>query len=133
MGKTFDRFHYAGLMQAKQHDKAIDYVDQFRTIDPGNFQIMHFAALARGAKGEHILESSDRMGIPPSSEQQEEMIQIFKEAIEIDPALADPYWDLAVIHGRFRHNATLSRQYLDQARKLGYQHPMMIALEAMIT
>jgi len=132
MDNTFDKFHYGDLMEAKQYDDAINYVDEFRALDPGSSQLRYFAALARGAKGEHILESFDRMQLIPPNEKQEEMIQIFKEAIEIDPALADPYWDLAVLYARFQHDAELASYYLKQARKLGYRHPMMNELEATI-
>lgn len=132
MDEPFDRFHFGGLIQTKRHDEAIAYVDRFRGNDPTNPELKRFAALARGGKGEHILESSDRLGVAPSLERLEEMIGIFEEAIEIDPTLADPYWDLAVIHGRFRQDATSARQYLAQARELGYQHPMMAALENLI-
>ena len=51
--------------------------------------------------------SCDRAGIIPSPEQIDTMCGLFQEAIALDAYLADPYWDLAVIHARFLHQVML--------------------------
>jgi tetratricopeptide (TPR) repeat protein len=120
------------MIQGKQHDDAIVYVDKFRRLDPSDFNLQRLAALARGGKGEHILESFDRLGVAPSKDRIDQMIELFKEAIEIDPTLPDPYWDLAVIYARFLKEPRVASGYLNQAKKLGYEHPMMEKLEELI-
>ena len=132
MSETFDLVHYGELMGAKMHDDAIAYVDRFRAEDPNDPDLRRYAALARGAKGEHAMESFDRMEIRPSPQRIEDTVRLFQEAIDVDPGLADPYWDLAVIHGRFKQDPISAGRYLATARKLGYQHPMMPELERMI-
>lgn len=129
---AFDPIEYMAFIDAKSHDEAIAYVDRFRLADPDDPKLRRFAALARGGKGEHILGSSEQIGVVPSPERLEQMIEIFNEAIAIDPTLADPYWDLAVIYGRFLDRPDLARANLAKARELDYWHPMMTALEALI-
>jgi tetratricopeptide (TPR) repeat protein len=132
MAKEFDRLKYAELLKAERHDDAIAYVDRFRRHDPDDPTLKRRAALARGGKGEFILMTCDRSGTPPSPEQIDTMDNLFKEAIALDPFLADPYWDLAVIHMRFRDEPVQAAAYLADAKRLGYKHPMMKRLEAMI-
>ena len=132
MGKAFDRLEYAELLKAERHDDAIAYVDRFREKDPDDPSLKRRAALARGGKGELILTACDRSGEIPSKEQIDTMCDLFKEAIALDPYLADPYWDLAVIHMRFLDAPDQAAAYLADAKRLGYKHPLMKRLEAMI-
>jgi hypothetical protein len=132
MAKKFDRLKYAELLKAERHDDAIAYVDRFRKKAPDDSTLKRRAALARGGKGEFILQRCDRSGQPPTSEQIDTMCALFKEAIALDPYLADPYWDLAVISMRFLDDAGKAAYYLADAKRLNYKHPMMKRLEAMI-
>jgi tetratricopeptide (TPR) repeat protein len=132
MGKKFDRLKYAELLKAQRLDDAIAYVDRFRKRDPDDPTLKRRAALARGGKGEDILMSCNRAGTLPSAEQIDTMCDLFKEAIALDPYLADPYWDLAVIHVRFLSQPEQAAGYLADAKRLGYKHAMMKRLEAMI-
>jgi len=132
MGKEFDRLKYAELLKAERRDDAIAYVDRFRKYDPDDPTLKRRAALARGGKGEDMLMSCDRAGVRPSPEQIDTMCALFEEAIALDPYLADPYWDLAVIHARFLNQPTQAAGYLADAKRLGYKHAMMKRLEAMI-
>ena len=132
MGKEFDRLEYAELLKAQRHDDAIAYVDRFLKHDPDNPTLKLRAARARGGKGEDILMSCDRAGVMPSPEQIDTMCGLFQEAIALDAYLADPYWDLAVIHARFLNQPDQAADYLGKAKRLGYKHPMMKRLEALI-
>ena len=132
MAKKFDRLKYAELLKAERHDDAIAYVDRFRKKDPDDPTLKRRAALARGGKGEFILQGCDRSGHPPTPEQIDTMRALFKEAIALDPYLADPYWDLAVIYMRFLDDAGQAAYYLADAKRLNYKHPLMKRLEAMV-
>lgn len=132
MGKEIDRLKYAEMIKAERHDDAIAYVDRFRKHDPDNPTLKRRAALARGGKGEFILTACDRVGERPSQEQIDTMLDLFKEAIALDPYLADPYWDLAVIHMRFLNDPGQAAAYLRDAKRLNFKHAMMKQLEAMI-
>jgi len=132
MKKKFDRLEYAELLKAQRYDDAIVYVDRFRKKDPDNPTLKLRAARARGGKGEDILMTCDRAGVRPSPEQIDTMYGLFKEAIALDPYLADPYWDLAVIHARFLNQPDQAAACLADAKRLGYKHKMMKRLEAMI-
>ena len=132
MGKKFDRLKYAELLKAQRHDDAIAYVDRFRKHDPDDPTLKLRAARARGGKGEDILTTCDRAGVKPSPEQLDTMSALFKEAIALDPYLAAPYWDLAVIHARFLNQPDQAAAYLADAKRLGYKHALMKRLEAMI-
>lgn len=132
MNEFFDGLKYARLIQDKRHDDAIVYVDKFRKLDPDNPNLKRTAAYARGAKGEHILESGDRLGVQPAKNRIDQMIALFKEAIDLDPTIPDPYWDLAVINARFLDDHHVAAHYLNKAKKLGFNHPRMKTLEKMI-
>jgi hypothetical protein len=49
---------------------------------------------------------------------------LFQEATETDPALPDPFWDLAVVNARFRGDFAEAQHFLTAARGLGYAHRM---------
>jgi hypothetical protein len=130
--KEFDRHKYAEILTAERYDDAIAYVDGFRKNDPDDPTLKLRAARARGAKGEAIMAACDRAGIAPTPEQIDTMNALFKEAIALDPYLAPPYWDLAVIHMRFLNDPAQAKAHLADAKRLGYKHKMMKQLEAMI-
>ncbi len=132
MSSGFNGHKYVALLDAKRHDEAIDYCDSHLAENPDDPRLKRFAALARGAKGEHALGAFDGVAVVPSTQRIDELIALFNEAISIDPTLADPYWDLAVIHGRFRKDPVSARSYLVEAKQLGYQHPMMSELEKLL-
>jgi tetratricopeptide (TPR) repeat protein len=132
MAKEFDRLEYAELLKAARHDDAIAYVDRYRKKDPDNPTLKLRAARARGGKGEAIMTACDQKGIEPTEAQIDTMCALFREAIALDPYLADPYWDLAVVHMRFLHDPAKAAAYLTDAKRLGYKHKLMKRLEAMI-
>jgi hypothetical protein len=132
MSTSFDPLVAAELITARQHDEAITYIDQYRATHPDDAEATRLAALARGGKAEHILDAIDQVGLAPSSTRVDQIVALLKGAVAVDPTLADPYWDLAVVHARFLAQPAVARQYLQQAQALGYQHPMMGRLEAML-
>ena len=132
MAKKFDRLEYAELLKAERLDDAIAYVDRFRRRDPDDPTLKLRAARARGGKGEAIMAACDEAGVVPSQGQVDTMCDLFKEAITLDPYLADPYWDLAVVHMRFLNEPAKAAAYLADAKRLGFKHDMMKRLEAMI-
>jgi tetratricopeptide (TPR) repeat protein len=132
MGKEFEKLELAELLKAERHDDAIAYVDKFRENDPDDPTLKLRAARARGGKGEAIMAACDKAGVIPSPEQIGTMCALFKEAIDLDPYLAAPYWDLAVVHMRFLNDPAKAAAFLTDAKRLGYKHKMMKQLEAMI-
>jgi tetratricopeptide (TPR) repeat protein len=132
MAKKFDRLEYAELLKAARHDDAIAYVDRFRKKNPDDPALKLRAARARGGKGEAIMAACDRAGDLPSQAQIETLCGLFEEAIALDPYLAAPYWDLAVVHMRFLNDPARAAAYLADAKRLGYKHSLMKRLEAMI-
>jgi len=132
MADEFDRLKYAELLKAERHDDAIAYVDRLRKSDPDDPTLKRRAALARGGKGEFIMMACDREGVPPSQDQIDTMCALFKEAVSLDPYLADSYWDLAVVHMRFLNDPAKAAAFLADAKRLGYKHNLMKRLEAMI-
>ena len=120
------------MSNGERHDDAIAYVDQIRQNDPDDPTLKRRAALARGGKGEFIMAACDREGVEPLPEQLATMCALFEAAIALDPYLADPYWDLAVVHMRFLDDPAKAAAYLSDAKRLGYKHSLMKRLEAMI-
>ncbi len=132
MGEEFDKNEYVEMLKAGRQDDAIAYVDRFREKDLDNPDLKLRAARARGGKGEAIMTACDQAGIAPSPEQIDTMCALFEEAIALDPYLAAPYWDLAVVHMRFRNDPDKAGAYLADAKRLGFKHKMMDRLDAMI-
>ena len=132
MGEEFDKLELAELLKVARHDDAIAYVDKFLKKDPDDPILKLRAARVRGGKGEAIMTSCDRAGVAPTREQIDTMCALFKEAIDLDPYLAAPYWDLAVVHMRFLNDPARAAAFLADAKRLGYKHKMMKQLEAMI-
>lgn len=132
MGKEFNKLEYAELLKAGRQDDAIAYVDKFREKDPDDPTLKLRAARARGGKGEAIMMACDQAGMAPSQEQIDTMCALFREAIALDAYLAAPYWDLAVVHMRFRNDPAKAAAYLADAKRLGFKHKMMDRLDALI-
>jgi hypothetical protein len=132
MGEEFDKLEYAEMLKAGRQDDAIAYVDRFREQDPDDPNLKLRAARARGGKGEAIMAACDQAGVAPTQEQIDAMCALFGEAIQLDPHLAAPYWDLAVVHMRFLNDPDKAAGYLTDAKRLGFKHKMMDRLDAMI-
>ena len=132
MEQEFDKLEYAEMLKAGRQDDAIAYVDKFRAKDPDDPTLKLRAARARGGKGEAIMMACDQAGVAPSPEQIDTMCALFEEAIALDPYLAAPYWDLAVVHMRFLNDPDKAAAYLADAKRLGFKHKMMDELDAMI-
>ena len=132
MGEEFDKHEYAEMLKAGKQDDAIAYVDKFRAKDPDDPNLKLRAARARGGKGEAIMTACDQAGMAPSPAQIDTMCALFEEAIELDPYLAAPYWDLAVVHMRFLNDADKAAGYLADAKRLGFKHKLLDRLDTMI-
>jgi tetratricopeptide (TPR) repeat protein len=132
MGEEFDKLEYAEMLKAGRQDDAIAYVDRFLKQAPDDPTLKLRAARARGGKGEAIMAACDQAGAAPSQAQIDTMYALFNEAIALDPYLAPPYWDLAVVHMRFLNDPDKAAGYLADAKRLGFKHKMMDRLDAMI-
>jgi len=90
-------------------------------------------ALDCGASAERALRYADLLQVTPGAFALDEMQATLARAVQADPSLADPHWDLAVVNARFVGDFELAAKYLAAARERAYQHPMMSKLEALIT
>ncbi len=122
----------SALQVAKRHDEAIALLMPLAERLPNDQRLGHALALAYGGKAEFLLEEADRLGAMPTADELERIEHLLERASEADPNLADPYWDRAVIHARFRENFDEAATQLSRAKALGYAHPMMPRLEALI-
>jgi tetratricopeptide (TPR) repeat protein len=123
---------YQHFISSRQHDEAINLMERLRSLVPDEPRLDRLAALAYGGKGELILEWADRLRLKPGKDLLEQMESVFRRAIEVDPTLADPYWDIAVLRARFAEDFDEAQRCYTKARSMGYQHPMMPALEQML-
>lgn len=116
---------------ALRHWRAIGLLGEARrAAGPGPFDRM--LALALGGQAELMMRWADGLGVTPPPDLVADALADLGRAVEIDPTLADPFWDLAVIHARFEGDRARARERLDEARALGYAHPMMAPLDALI-
>jgi len=122
----------AQLISTRQHDDAIDITRRLRYMLPNDAELRRLAALAQGARGEMVLQCADSLRAVPPTWLLKELELRFRLAIEIDPSLADPYWDIAVLKARFEGDFDESERLFRRAVELGYQHPMMPALEQIV-
>lgn len=129
--KLLDDSHaeYQHLMNSREHDAAIGLMERLRRIAPDARQLNRPTALAYGAKGELIMNWNDRLRLKPGPDLLTEMELVFRRAVAVDPTLADPYWDIAVLNARFAEDFDEARQFYEKAKDLGYYHPMMPALD----
>lgn len=136
--KDIDRIQYtAAVMQSEgRHEEAIDLLEaELKAGHPSGPQdksIKHQLAQVYGGLVESRLKRQDQMGITPGADQLAEMERLLARAMELDPALADLQWDKAVISARFRRRYNEADEYLARAQALGYNHPMMARLKALI-
>src|SRR5580765_971580 len=89
-------------------------------------------ALDRGARAERTLGYAELLHVAPAAYALDEIRATLTRAVEADPTLADPHWDLAVVCARFTGDYQAAAKHLAAAREQGYQHPMMDKLEALI-
>ena len=132
MSKEFDRMKFGQMVADRDYDVAIAYADRFRRKDPESEELRQFAARARTSKVEIMAMEAARIGETPSPQRLDEMIRLLNLAVELEPDLADAHWNLAVIHARYRKDAKRATLCLRKAKDLGYRHPMMRALEALL-
>jgi len=121
-----------GLQVSNQHDEAIALLRPLIEHFPDNMALRRAIALIYGGKVERAMENADRFGIALKAEDLDRMEALLAQANELDPDLADTYWDLAVIQARFREDFDKAADFLVKAKALGYVHPMMPRLEEMI-
>ncbi len=121
----------ARFIVSRQHDRAIALLTPALAAhdDP---RIARQLALAFGGKAEHFMQRADQLMVQPSESELRSLESWLDSALAADPKLGDPYWDLAVINGRFRRDFATARRRLDEAKALGYTHPMMGRLEMMV-
>jgi len=131
IGKLLEDSHaeYQHLMNSRQYDAAIGLMERLRRIAPDDRQLNRPTALAYGAKGELVMNWNDRLRLKPGPDLLAEMELVFRRAVAVDPTLADPYWDIAVLKARFAEDFDEARQFYEKAKDLGYYHPMMPALD----
>ncbi len=123
----------ARLIHNRQHDDAITITSRLRYLLPDDTDLKRLAALAQGAKGEFVLRWVDVLRVLPSAWLLSELELRFRLAIEIDPSLADPYWDMAVLKARFEGDFDESERLYQHAVELGYKHPMMPTLKKILS
>jgi len=123
---------YQHLMNTRQHDAAIGLMERLRRIAPSDQKFDRLTALAYGAKGELVMNWNDQLRLKPGPDLLAEMELVFRRAVAVDPTLADPYWDIAVLKARFAEDFDEARQFYEKARDLDYYHPMMPALEQIL-
>lgn len=117
--------------QSSQHWRGISLLSRARQIvlSPDLDRIM---ALILGSKAELVLKWADTLRTVPSPDLLKALEEDLREAINADPTLADPPWDLAVISARYRTDYTEAANYLRVAISLGCQHPMRQRLAELI-
>jgi tetratricopeptide (TPR) repeat protein len=89
-------------------------------------------AFAITARSEMILQWADALRVTPGADLLARVVGDLRRAISLDPALADAHLDLAVVAGRFQGDHATAAQELEAAVGLGYQHPAMGLLAALI-
>lgn len=129
---TFEPLEFDGLIAAKRFDDAIAYVDRLLRLQPDDRELRRYAAVARGCKGEHELETYELMQVSPPPERVDALIALFTKATEIDPDLPDPWSGLAVVHARFLGEPALARMHLARAEARAHRHPRVGQFHAMI-
>jgi hypothetical protein len=113
------------LVASRRHALAIDFLRRLLALAPGDADLRRRLALAYGGHGESILQLADRLRVRPPPTLIDEMQSQFQQATDVSPALADLWWDLAVLSARFRGDLAAARSHLARARSLGYAHPLL--------
>ena len=120
------------FMQDGRYCEAVAFLDEARQADTEQVAFTRPIALALGAAAERVLRWADSAHVPPPDDVLDLLERDLRRATEIDPALADPFWDLAVIAARFRGDREAATRYLGSAKSLGYRHPLVQRLEALL-
>lgn len=118
--------------QSNQHWQGISLLMRAREIIAPLTDLDRTMALLLGGKAELVMRWAGGLRISPPVDLLSLVEADLREAINVDPTLADPYWDLAVINARYRADYATAARYLADAMARGYGHPMMAGLEAMI-
>jgi tetratricopeptide (TPR) repeat protein len=121
----------AWYQQSSQHWRGVGLLGRARRIIPGP-DLDRMMALVLGGRAELVLRWADALRTVPSPGLLKEIEEDLREAIDVDPTLADPHWDLAVINARYRADYAAASKYLSAAISLGYQHPMTHRLVGLI-
>lgn len=121
----------AWCQQSSQHWRGVSLLGRARRIIPGP-DLDRMTALMLGGKAELVLRWADALRCAPTPGLLREVEEDLREAIAVDPTLADPHWDLAVISARYRADYAAAAERLSAAISLGYQHPMTHRLAALI-
>jgi tetratricopeptide (TPR) repeat protein len=117
--------------QSGQHWLGISLLSRARQI-MASPELDRMMALVFGGKAELVLKWADGLRIVPSPGLLDATEEDLREAIRVDAALPDPFWDLAVISARYRGDCDAAARHLETAKSLGYRHPMMQRLEMLI-
>lgn len=118
--------------RSNQHWRGISLLGRARGVITSMTDLDRMMALSLGSQAELIMRWADGLKITPPSDILDSVENDLQEAIEVDPSLPDPYWDLAVINARYHTEYDTASQYLEAATARGYSHPMMARLAAMI-
>lgn len=128
-----DRLDKAAELQAQgYHDAAIDLLETELAQSPEDDAVRRPLALACAGKAEKLLGQADQLGQPPDAEKLDDITHLLDRAIELDAELGDAHWDKAVVAARFLQRLDEAAIHLNRAIQLGYNHPMMPTLMAMI-
>ncbi len=120
------------LIFRRQHDQSIALLEQACRLEPDELKLTRQLALTYGGKGELTMNRADQLRVRPPDVLLAETEALFRKAIETDPTLPDPYWDIAVLKARFQNDFQEAQRYLEEALQLGYEHRMLSALAQMI-
>jgi tetratricopeptide (TPR) repeat protein len=89
-------------------------------------------ALVLGSRVELIMGWADALGVVPPDDMVARSEQSLRRAVESDPTVADVHWDLAVVLARYRGDYASAGESLRAALDLGYAHPMVPRLQALL-
>jgi tetratricopeptide (TPR) repeat protein len=128
----FEPSEFDEFISAKRFNDAIAYVDRLLRLQPDDRELRRYAAVARGCKGEHELETYERMQVWPPPERVDALVALYTNATEIDPDLPDSWSGLAVIHARFLGEPAVARTHLARAEALAHRHPRAGQFYAML-
>jgi len=123
---------YGYFIETRQHDQAITLMERLRQLVPHNPDIRRLVSLACGGKAELIFRWADQLGVVLRGSLLTETESLLSRAIETDPTLPDPYWDMAVLKARFQGDFDESDHFYQRVKAMGYHHAMMPALEQML-
>lgn len=122
----------ASYQQSDQIWKGITLLRQARQIITPMPDLAYEMAYILGSRVEFMMRWSDLLKILPPADLLSRMEADLQEAISIFSDGSDLYWNMAVIKARFEADYNAASQYLESAIALGYEHPMLKNLQALI-